>query len=175
MMGFHVVYLYRILLVCVACRSTALTSSRISIGNVTTTISSTFMAHGWEPWSATQAFSHFREQAFRTAFSHLRGQTIRFGGISADWLHYIVNSTVSEPCFWGELQPFTAGGQCNFSTGSFDALLDFLRNAGVGLVFDLNELIGRNCTQIAPPHSQLNQMRKQKLAITKWAPSVVQP
>ena len=99
----------RTLLLCLACSSTLSTSSRVSIGNVTTPISPTFVAHGWEPWTATQVFAHFREPAFRTAFSHLRGQTIRFGGISADWLRYVVNDTVSEPCEWGERRPWKAG------------------------------------------------------------------
>ena len=109
----------------------------------------TFLAHGWEPWTATQAFVHFDNPALVKTMSHLRGQTIRFGGISADWLDYVVSDQVTAPCTWGrpEGRPFTAGGQCPFSTGALDKLLDFVAEAGVELLFDLNELVGRNCTE----------------------------
>ena len=109
----------------------------------------TFLAHGWEPWTATQAFVHFDNPALIKTMSHLRGQTIRFGGISADWLDYVISDVVTPACNWGrpEGRPFTAGGQCPFSTGALDRLLDFVSSAGVELLFDLNELIGRNCTE----------------------------
>ena len=35
---------------------------------------------------------------------------------------------------------------CPFSTGSLDALLDFFATAGVKVMFDFNEIVGRNCT-----------------------------
>ena len=98
----------------------------------------------------TQAMKHFDDPAFATAFSHLRGQSVRVGGITADWLIYSVNATVADECRWGARKPFTLGGGCPFTTGSFDRLADFLRSAGVGLLFDLNELIGRNCTWPGP-------------------------
>ena len=40
---------------------------------------------------ATQVFSLFDDPAVVTAFGHLRGQTVRFGGITADWLDYFVD------------------------------------------------------------------------------------
>ena len=121
----------------------------ISIGSRTGTVPPTFLAHGWEPWTATMAFGLFTNPSFRTALSHLRGQTIRFGGISADWLEYVVDAEISAPCTWSREagRPFTVGGQCPFSTGAFDLLLDTVSQAGIGLIFDLNELIGRNCSQ----------------------------
>jgi hypothetical protein len=117
------------------------------------TVAQSFVAHGWEPWMATQAFSLFDDPAVVTAFGHLRGQTVRFGGITADWLDYFVDERVSAPCSWGKQlgrTPFTPGGSCPFSTGAFDALLRLLESAGVGLLFDLNVLVGRNCTQPEP-------------------------
>ena len=80
---------------------------------------------------------------------HLRGQTIRFGGISADWLDYVVSDTLTPPCKWARPEggTFTVGGQCPFSTGTLDSLLDFVGSAGIELLFDLNELTGRNCSQ----------------------------
>lgn len=81
--------------------------------------------------------------------SHLRGHAIRFGGISADWLAYVASDTLTPPCKWARPEggTFTAGGQCPFSTGALDSLLDFVGSAGIELLFDLNELVGRNCSQ----------------------------
>ena len=125
----------------------------VTVGDSIGTLAPSFVAHGWEPWMATQAFSLFQDPALATAFGHLRGQTVRFGGITADWLEYVADEKVSAPCFFGgkkRRQPFTPGGSCPFSTGSFDAMLHFLDTAGVGLLFDLNVLAGRNCTQPDP-------------------------
>jgi hypothetical protein len=124
-------------------------SIAINVQNTVVITAGTFLAHGWEPWTATQAFVHFDNPVLVKTMSHLRGQTIRFGGISADWLDYVVSDAMTPACEWArpEGRPFTAGGQCPFSTGALDRLLDFVADAGVELLFDLNELIGRNCTE----------------------------
>jgi hypothetical protein len=123
-------------------------SVRISIGKRAGTTARSFLAHGWEPWTATGAFKHFDEPAFSKAMSHLRGQTVRFGGISADWLAYIVNDTVTPECSFNHNKPFTPGVvACPFSTGALDRLLELFRASGIDMMFDLNELTGRNCTQ----------------------------
>ena len=44
-----------------------------------------------------------------TAFGHLRGQTVRFGGITADWLAYVADAAVSAPCTWGKHSHRTGG------------------------------------------------------------------
>ena len=122
----------------------------VHLNRLTTTTPRTFLAHGWEPWTATGMFEHFGDPAFATTVSHLRGQTVRFGGISADWLSYVVNKTVSAPCSFMH-KPFAPGTKgCAFSTGSLDYLLGFLQRAGIETLFDLNELAGRNCTQPSP-------------------------
>jgi hypothetical protein len=80
--------------------------------------------------------------------SHLRGQTVRFGGISADWLTYVVNDMVTPECSFNHNTPFTPGAvPCPFSTGALDLLLNFFNTSGIQMMFDLNELSGRNCTQ----------------------------
>ena len=135
----------------------------VAIGKRTGTTARTFLAHGWEPWSATQTLATLLapddnggtaaapSAALATALGHLRGQTVRFGGISADWLSYVLNDTVSEACSWGARAPFTAGGACPYSTGALDHMLDvLLRRSGLALLFDLNELAGRDCTQRKP-------------------------
>lgn len=116
----------------------------------------TFLAHGWEPWTATTAFPLFSDPALLRTLSHLRGQTVRFGGISADFLAYTVDAEVTPPCRFNrpEGRPFSPGGQCPFSTGALDVVLDLCAGAGVGVMFDLNELIGRNCSQPKPPKNE---------------------
>ena len=60
----------------------------------------------------------------------------------------LVTGTLTPPCKWARPEggTFTAGGQCPFSTGALDSLLDFVGSAGIELLFDLNELVGRNFT-----------------------------
>ena len=122
------------------------------------TTAPTFVAHGWESWQVTQAIAGgaLDDPVFIKTFGHLSGQTVRFGGISADWLAYVVNASVSPGCKWSH-KPFTAGAQCPFSTGALDKLLRFLKTAGVGLMIDLNELTGRNCSQWGPSNGRYNK------------------
>lgn len=123
----------------------------VHIGSMIGTTAKTFLAHGWEPWTATAEFEYFDNPVFVTAMSHLRGSTIRFGGISADWLAYSKNSTVAAQCKWSDGMPFTTEGKaCPFTTGSFDYLLDFLVAIGVDLLFNVNEIVGRTCTNPGP-------------------------
>ena len=128
----------------------------ITVGRRIGTTAKTFLAHGWEPWTATMAFEQFNDPALIATLSHLRGQTIRFGGITADWLAYTINSEVSLACNYNREagKAFTAGGQCPFSSGALDLVLDLCASAGIGVMFDLNELIGRNCTQPKPPKNE---------------------
>ena len=49
------------------------------------------IAHGWEPWTATQILADLsRDPAAWEAFQRtVVGSALRFGGISADFLHYV--------------------------------------------------------------------------------------
>ena len=80
----------------------------VTIGTFRLALPETFVAHGWEPVTATQAFDYFANPAFARAFGHLRGQTVRFGGISADFLAYFVDASVAPACRWSDLTPFFA-------------------------------------------------------------------
>ena len=50
-----------------------------------------FIAHGWEPWTATQILADLaRDPAAWGSFQRaVAGSALRFGGISADFLHYV--------------------------------------------------------------------------------------
>lgn len=107
-----------------------------------------FLAYGWEPYTATGSFAYFNDDYFQNAMSHLSG-AVRFGGITADMLEYIDDTTVSDQCKYIGHENFD-GYECPFSTGSFDALLNFLSDAGLQLMFDFNEITGRDCTLPGP-------------------------
>ena len=80
------------------------------------------------------------------AFKGMSGQSLRVGGITADFLHYTDNDDVTPECSYMDNAAFS-GTECEFSLGAFDELLSLADSAGVSLMFDLNELTGRDCTQ----------------------------
>ena len=69
-------------------------------------------------------------------------------GITADFLAYFENPTEISECKYKDYPAFT-GVECPFSTGTFDYLLDLLSGANMKLLFNFNELTGRDCTQVA--------------------------
>ena len=120
----------------------------VSTDAVAATTPRNFLAHGWESFQASSA--NLTDPRFVTTFAHLRGQSIRIGGISADFFLYTDDAAVTSACNFSH-RPFTpARSQCPFSTGAFDALMEFLEASGVDVLFDLNEIVGRNCTQVVP-------------------------
>jgi hypothetical protein len=121
-----------------------------------------FIAHGWEPWTATQILADLaRDPAAWGSFQRaVAGSALRFGGISADFLHYVdgaVDGAVADTagstrsitaCEWHPEGTFNPDlYECPFSTSTFDLLRDEL---GMPMIFDLNELTGRNCTHPGP-------------------------
>jgi len=80
------------------------------------------------------------------AASHLAPAVIRVGGITADWVKYTDD---------GGRQPLRHGVQSgstgwpteerNLTMSTFMVLYDFMAAANLSLLFDLNELHGRNC------------------------------
>ena len=88
-----------------------------------------FLAHGWESFQASKALPYLSSPLLFKTFSLLRGQTVRIGGISADFFLYTNSTAVTDACDFRH-KPFTpAGVQCPFSTGAFDSLVDFLEAA----------------------------------------------
>ena len=87
----------------------------VSTDAVAATTPRNFLAHGWESFQASSA--NLTDPRFVTTFAHLRGQSIRIGGISADFFLYTddaavtsllspnvsrtVVSPISEPCVIG--------------------------------------------------------------------------
>jgi hypothetical protein len=109
----------------------------------------TFLSHGWEPWTATGSFGYLTDPIFQRIASHLTG-SVRFGGITADFLDYVDDDSEElSSCKYSEHSTFE-GYECPFTLKTFDALLDFLSGAGLKLLFDVNELTGRDCTLPGP-------------------------
>lgn len=127
--------------------------------------SDTFIGHGWEMWQMFNYLDRMSDPRFRAAASHLKGSVVRVGGITADWTRYVgfeKNSSVEnvqpQPLAGDALVPrrgkggvgFWPSAPSNFTRASFETLLEFLGAAGVSLIFDLNELLGRSCTHTVP-------------------------
>jgi len=132
-----------------------------------------FVAHGWEMW---QMFGYLEAMAndprYARAASSLAGSLVRVGGITADWTFYSgFEATESQPqpqpqplergalvprgaaVRAGAAAPFWPTAPSNLTRASFETLLDFFNATGVSLIFDLNELLGRNCSVTHEPCS----------------------
>lgn len=87
---------------------------------------------------------------FVAVTSHLSPAWVRVGGISSDFIIYAIDgqpqpSPTPVPPSWGWPRSAT-----NFSTSDLTTLLGFLGSAGLRLMLDLNELIGRTCNNTNP-------------------------
>merc|ERR550537_317398 len=122
--------------------STSAAVVEIEVDSVTakTTTSPTFLAQGWEPYAAIATMAQSSDdKVLQRVISAFRGSTIRFGGISADWLNYTVDDTPTPACKYSTQKPFAPGSMpCAFSTGALKRLLGFMNKAGVNIIFDLN-------------------------------------
>jgi hypothetical protein len=103
------------------------------------------------------------DTTFATIAGTLAGSTVRVGGITADWVRYVPSSACLESpadCVTLPLEaPPRAGSYWptapnNLSYSDFDALVAFCGHAGLRLLFDLNELYGRNCQTTNPATGQ---------------------
>lgn len=131
-----------------ALSSTSPTRITIAVDALAETTSAHFLAHGYEPFSLWIALPRLLASPTALALlGHLRGATVRIGGITADWVHIVNDTTVSSPCTyehgaWGTI--------CNVTTGAIAAIVDAFAAAGISTLFDVNELLGRDCTQPEP-------------------------
>jgi hypothetical protein len=90
----------------------------------------------------------------RTTLKALGSYNLRVGGITADWVNYDMHSPCKPPMNDISLpqlaagyrdQPFWPTYERNLSSCEFVALLNIVKQSNGSLIFDLNELHGRNC------------------------------
>ena len=110
----------------------------VEVQHLIATTPPTFLAHGWEPFTASGSFPDFKTRCSKGILPPAWAD--RFGGITANFLHYFEGAAESPPCDYGKYCRHCGGAECPFTTANFDALLDFLSDAGVTVVFDFNEL-----------------------------------
>ncbi len=102
------------------------------------------------------------DPVFATIAGHLKGTTVRVGGITADWTRYVPDAECGTdrahcaPVVHDTVIPRLGGfwptAPRNLSYSDFDALVSFFSNAGITLLFDLNELYGRDCQTSNPAY-----------------------
>ena len=115
-------------------------------------------------WQMFSYLPHMSDPVFRAAAAHLRGSVVRVGGITCDWTYYAGFAPGEEATTRVQPQPLAADAHVprrsegtfwpsapsNLTRASFETLLEFLSSAGVSLIFDLNELLGRTCNVTVP-------------------------
>jgi hypothetical protein len=108
------------------------------------------VSQAWESWGALFQFAHLHNDPRLIAIaSHLAPGVLRVGGITADWVRYpgdgdsFGGSGGGDNGFW-PAQPM------NLTTAGFASLASFASAANLSLLFDLNELYGRNCSLVRP-------------------------
>lgn len=130
-------------------------------------------AFGLEMWQMLSMLTNndFTDSRLLKATSALAGSTIRIGGITADWLCYITDSEANETYTSksskelselalkarSRLEDFWPSQCENITMPQFRTLLGFFDAAGWDVVFDLNELHGRNCTNPDPNYPESNE------------------
>ena len=143
--------LFAIVLCCaLAVHSAAPAATRITIAAdaLAGSTSPHFLAHGYEPFSLWIAMPRILASPSALALlGHLRGATVRIGGITADWVHLVNDTAVSAPCSYAH---GAWGTVCSVTTGAVAAIVDAFTAAGISTVLDVNELLGRDCAQPSP-------------------------
>lgn len=110
----------------------------------------TFLSLGWEMEQMFNYMGDFSDARYIAAASSLAPAIVRIGGISCDFITYTVPghphpAPTPAPSTWS-----WQGAAQNFSTDQFESVLGFLNASGLRLLWDLNELVGRECTNAQP-------------------------
>jgi hypothetical protein len=132
-------------------------SISIDIDSLIAQVPPTFApAFGWEMAVMQDEFlSHLSDPAYIAIASHLAPAIVRVGGITADWAYYVIDSEGHETATKApQLEGYWPTSEQNFTTAQFTQLLNFFNASGLRLLFDLNELHGRNCQTINPSDNQ---------------------
>jgi hypothetical protein len=115
------------------------------------TIVPEFLSFGWEMEQFLGSYyNQLSDPRYVLIASHLSPALVRIGGISGDFITYDVpGHTPPEPTPAPATWSWPGAAQ-NYSTDQFRTTLQFLNASGLQLMFDVNELLGRECTNAAP-------------------------
>eukprot|EP00041_Stephanoeca_diplocostata_P023548 m.580439 g.580439 ORF g.580439 m.580439 type:complete len:563 (+) comp22323_c0_seq3:70-1758(+) len=88
---------------------------------------------------------NFENAEFQYLFKQLGPAYLRVGGITADWTYYEASSTGQRGKSGHKLGGYWPTKERPLSYHDFGRLCKFAKNVNFSLLFDLNELHGRNC------------------------------
>lgn len=122
-----------------------------------------FVSMGWEVDRMIDLLPQLNDSRLQRVASHLSPAVLRVGGISADWVRY-TNATADPRSAGGEggerrrqpqselagLAPYWPKSQRNLSLPMLRQLTSFVAAANLSLLFDLDELHGRDCHTARP-------------------------
>jgi hypothetical protein len=139
-------------------------------------------AFGWEMWAMLGMLESgdLTDTRLIKAASSLAGSPIRVGGITCDWVRYVIDSAGDDGSTLSSAPPrrsaediqrlldgprrshnnnlgdFWPTAPENITTTQWRTLYDFFAATGMKLLFDLNELYGRDCNTTNPGNGQPN-------------------
>ncbi len=114
---------------------------------------------GWEMhWMLSALENMTSDSRVASIMSHLAPAVVRVGGISGDWVRYVLDN-VTYPPPSGPGTPTWFSEPFNVSLGTLYRLDKMLHNSGFSFALDLSELYGRSCnnTNKSIPNSIPNQ------------------
>lgn len=114
---------------------------------------------GWEMhWMLSALENMTSDSRVASIMSHLAPAVVRVGGISGDWVRYVLDN-VTYPPPSGPGTPTWFSEPFNVSLGTLYQLDKMLHNSGFSFALDLSELYGRSCnnTNKSIPNSIPNQ------------------
>jgi len=129
----------------------------IELQSTIATSSPLLSSHGWEAWQMLDSLHTMHNSRAEDIASHLSPSVIRVGGITGDWFRYILDSSIDDEndligidSSQHLLKGFWPSAPQNISIGQFYNLTSFMTLSNLSLLFDLNELFGRNCNTTKP-------------------------
>lgn len=133
----------------------------IDLRSTIATSSPLLSSFGWEAWQMLDSLHEISDPRSEAIAGHLSPSVIRVGGITADWFRYVLDSGLDSSTdelvgrtVIGNEQHLVGGfwptAPENITLSQFYNLTAFMKRSNLSLLFDLNELFGRNCNTTKP-------------------------
>ena len=116
-------------------------------------VGNSFLSHGWEMGQMYNYLGDMAEPVFILAASKLSPTIVRVGGISADFYQYIGFSSSTSKAVGAPLSSGSGwwpDSDFNLTIENVRTLTGFLAAANLSILFTLNEMYGRNCSEPVP-------------------------
>jgi len=147
----------------------------IDLQSTIATSSPLLSSFGWEAWQMLDSLHTISNPRSEAIAGHLSPSVVRVGGITADWFRYVLDSSTDEPAgrtAIGNEQHLVGGfwptAPENITLSQFYNLTAFMTRSNLSLLFDLNELFGRNCNTTKPNCPSCNDWCGSPPAFPPW-------